>query len=95
MAAPGDVAYFAAMLERLRGRVPFSATSWWRTARRNADVGGHPQSRHLDGLGVDLVVDPGQDPDELLAVARSLGLHALDEGDHIHLQLYAPGQDRA
>jgi len=95
MAAPGDVAYFAAMLERLYQRLPYSVTSWWRTITRNAAVGGHPKSRHLDGLGVDAEPGPTHTTGELLAEAKKLGLHGVDEGDHVHLQLYAVGEDRA
>lgn len=95
MAAPGDVAYFAAMLERLYQRLPYSVTSWWRTIARNVKVGGESDSRHLDGLGIDAEPDPPHTTKELLDEARRLGLHGLDEGDHAHIQLYAKGQDRA
>lgn len=60
-------------------------TSWYRSPRANAAAGGHPASQHLLGLAADFV---GRDSGELVRRARSLGLIAVAEPDHIHLQLY-------
>jgi len=65
-------------------------TSWYRTPEHNADVGGAPRSQHLLGLGIDVVV-PEADRARALQVARFLGLVAIDEGNHIHIQRYEAG----
>lgn len=65
-----------------------SVTSWVRTTKRNTEVGGHPASQHLTGTAVDLVLDDFTRKEELLKAARKLNLIAIDEGDHIHIQLY-------
>jgi uncharacterized protein YcbK (DUF882 family) len=66
-----------------------SVTSWWRSPKRNAAVGGHANSLHKQGLGCDLVLDDmsSEKRTELVKMATDLGLRALDEGDHIHLQV--------
>lgn len=63
-----------------------SVTSWIRTRARNHKVGGMPHSLHMMGLAVDVVLDNETDTMLFLSKARSLGLIALDERDHIHLQ---------
>ena len=72
----------------LAQRHRFSETSGLRTAKRNKAVGGNKNSRHLLGLAVDVVLDDmGKGPREaLIADARRMGLVAVYEGDHIHLQ---------
>lgn len=64
-----------------------SVSSWIRTPERNKRVGGHPQSQHLTGTACDLVTDQVEDKQPLIEAATKLGLVALDEGDHIHIQL--------
>lgn len=64
-----------------------SVTSWWRSPARNKSVGGTRNSRHLMGLGVDLVPDVGESRAEVMATARKLGLQVVDEQDHIHIEL--------
>jgi hypothetical protein len=68
-----------------------SITSWWRTPFRNELVGGKPGSQHLIGMAVDLVLDPAIDQRDLLSLIRQLGLHYLEEGDHIHVQAWPAG----
>ena len=74
-------------LARLATTRRISVTSWWRTDRHNEKVGGLTNSRHLIGLGVDIVLDPGEDRAAVIADARELGLQVVDEGDHVHLEL--------
>jgi len=71
----------------LRTRFKFSVTSWGRTQARNTEVGGHVDSRHLSWEALDVVVEPPSDANELVRVAMKIGLRALDEGDHVHLQV--------
>jgi len=66
--------------------VPLSVTSWIRSPARNGIVGGHPDSYHLSALAVDVVPDNPADTDKIKARAARLGLKALNEGSHIHLQ---------
>lgn len=66
-------------------------TSWWRTPARNAAVGGHPESQHLIGTAADFVPIA---PSTYADIARALegaGLVVVDEGDHVHAQLFAGG----
>jgi hypothetical protein len=63
-----------------------SETSGFRTEKRNELVGGAPNSRHLVGLGRDIVPDDPSRTDDVCQAARRLGLWVLVEGDHIHLQ---------
>ena len=66
------------------------ATSWYRDARANKAVGGHPASQHLLGLGLD-VIGPQEVLDRLAIETRGEGLTAIDERSHLHLQLFPPG----
>lgn len=63
-------------------------TSWWRDPNLNADVGGSPESQHLFGLAVD-VTGPQQGFTQQLA--RQMGLTAVTEIDHLHLQYFPAG----
>jgi hypothetical protein len=64
-----------------------SVVSWWRTEIRNRAEGGIVDSRHLDGLGADLIPDATENRANIITTARSLGLQVVDEGDHIHIEL--------
>ena len=77
---------FLSLITTLRNRYPFSVTSWLRTPKRNKEVGGVANSRHLLGLAVDTVLDAEGDKPAFIADVGRLGLKALDEGDHIHVQ---------
>lgn len=66
------------------------ASSWYRDPEDNRRVGGHPQSQHLFGLGLDVV--GAQEVLERLAIeARGAGLTAIEERTHLHLQLFPAG----
>ncbi len=65
---------------------PFSVTSWLRSRRHNESVGGVKDSRHLLGLAVDVVFDPGVDTADFQLLATGLGLEVIVEGDHLHVQ---------
>lgn len=75
----------------LAGQPPIQATSYIRTPQRNAEVGGAPESQHLIGTALDVT-----GPTERFAdFARQLGLVVVDEGSHVHLQLFPAGGARA
>lgn len=77
---------FDAMVDFLAIVFQASVTSGRRTPSRNATVGGKENSRHLCGLGADFVPDLQRDRIPLIMAARRLGLDAIDEGDHIHVE---------
>ena len=70
----------------LQAEFEFSVTSWFRSKKRNKGVGGSDDSFHLCGLGIDCVLDLPDVKDLFVKRARRLGLDAIDEGDHIHLE---------
>ena len=79
---------FHDIVDTLHLRYQFSETSGHRTVVRNAAVGGHPNSRHLLGMAQDIVLDdmvPGLIA-LLTADAERMGIMAIYEGNHIHLQ---------
>lgn len=61
-------------------------TSTLRTPERNAQVGGVPNSQHLKGTAADFVV-PAPQRASFIQAARSQGFEAIDEGDHVHVEL--------
>lgn len=75
------------LLERFPQAVP---TSWWRSERRNLAVGGAPYSQHLLGWAVDFA-PPRHQNRELVRLANEIGLVGVDEGDHVHVQMYPAG----
>lgn len=63
-----------------------SVTSWLRSRKHNAQVGGVDDSRHLLGLAVDIVLDDMNERFSLQEKAKQLGLQVIIEGDHLHVQ---------
>lgn len=63
-----------------------SVTSWLRSRKHNAQVGGVGDSRHLLGLAVDIVLDNTNDTAEFQEFAKQVGLQVIVEGDHLHVQ---------
>lgn len=63
-----------------------SVTSWGRTEKRNAAVGGVPTSMHRQFLGADVVYDEPIAVDFAQQTARRFGLKVVRESDHDHLQ---------
>jgi hypothetical protein len=64
------------------------ATSWYRSDSENRRVGGHPESQHLFGFALDVV---SENPEYVVTSSRSLGLVAVDEIDHVHIQIFPAG----
>jgi len=63
-----------------------SVCSWGRTPKHNQDVGGVENSLHMLYLGCDVVLDDMFKNTVFEKDAGSLGLNAIFEGDHYHLQ---------
>jgi len=63
-----------------------SVTSWGRTEKRNHFVGGVPGSYHLTWQGIDAVLDDQKKDVDFEKDCTKLGLQAIYEGDHYHLQ---------
>jgi len=63
-------------------------TSGYRCEKRNRDVGGESNSRHLDGLAVDIRVYNSDNIEEIKTLAKKSGYFSrvYDEGDHIHIE---------
>lgn len=78
--------HFAAFSQLATEFPAVTMTSGARSAERNAQVGGQPNSQHLSGSAADYAVPANQKP-AFISRARQLGYQAIDEGDHIHLQL--------
>lgn len=70
----------------LGARWSFSVTSWGRTEKRNSFVRGKPGSLHLLWLAVDVVLDDQKKNIEFEKDADRVGLVAIYEQDHYHLQ---------
>jgi len=85
-AVPGLFRFF---LESVLGAVEISSvTSWWRSPVENFAVGGKPFSQHLIGFALDFTTP---DPRSALRQLANIGLVAVDEGDHVHVQLLQAG----
>lgn len=86
VASPANGNHYAAFSQLATEFPSVTMTSGVRSAERNAQVGGQPNSQHLTGTAADYTVPNNLKP-AFLSRARQLGYHAIDEGDHIHLQL--------
>src|SRR4029078_7043153 len=65
-------------------------TSTYRSAEHNSQVGGVPNSFHLQGRAIDIARRPGVNHAMIEAAYRRAGYHlleSLDEGDHRHFAL--------
>ena len=82
-----DAFWRFATLDRM---FPARLTSLYRDEESNRAVGGAPRSQHLLGLAGDWVVG-AEYRDAFIQVARFLGLVAIDEETHIHVQRYEAG----
>jgi len=70
----------------LRCRWSFSVTSWGRTEKHNKAVGGVDGSYHLLWLGLDVELDENKKNVTFEKDCSLVGIVALWEGDHYHLQ---------
>jgi hypothetical protein len=79
----GEFAEAVATYCLLRGG---SITSWGRSEKHNAAVGGVPGSAHRFFRGADVVYDAAAPLAARQTDALRLKLKLIDEGDHDHLQ---------
>lgn len=61
-------------------------SSLGRSPAHNREVGGVANSQHISGTAGDFVV-PQAERQQFIANARQQGFEAIDEGDHVHLEL--------
>lgn len=78
---------FVSGIYTLAVRYDFSITSWIRSSKRNKQVGGSQNSRHLLGLAVDIILDNPTDLRDFIKDAELLRLKVIDEKTHLHVQL--------
>lgn len=78
---------FCLHLRALAEQFNISVLSWWRTAKHNADVKGHPESFHLEGLAADLDPDDPADQQPIADAARALGLQVSLSKRGVHVEL--------
>lgn len=69
-------------------------TSYYRDPATNRQVGGARLSQHLVAVAGDFAGPPAE-RQHLAQHARQAGLIAVDEGTHLHLQLFPAGTLRA
>lgn len=67
-------------------RLSGSISSYGRTPKHNAKVGGVSQSAHQFWLGADVLYDAPVDAELARDTGRRLGLKVIRESDHDHLQ---------
>jgi len=67
-----------------------TVTSWWRSPRANRVAGGARESQHIFALALDLAGTRDQRR-EIMSAARRVGLVAVDEGSHVHVQAFPAG----
>lgn len=82
------VDWFVQTIYPLGRGLDVSVTSWQRTRSHNAEVGGADQSQHLLATAWDVA---GAGQNTFAARARDAGLVVVDEGTHVHVQLYPRG----
>lgn len=66
-----------------------SVTSWGRSLKRNAAVGGKRTSLHIPFLAVDVVLDEAERGQQFLEDCKSQGVEAFWDNDHFHVQVKA------
>lgn len=77
---------FLEIIDDIVSKFNGSVTSGRRSKKHNDDVGGHPNSRHLYGWAIDVVLDNPVDTLTFVAECERQGLKAINESDHIHVQ---------
>jgi uncharacterized protein YcbK (DUF882 family) len=84
--------YLVPRLNFLAERFPEARpTSWYRSRADNVRVGGAPQSQHRLGFAADFSPVRREDYQRLAGLARAVGLVAVVESDHVHVQTFLAG----
>ena len=78
---------FVQTIAVIKSHAEFSVTSWWRSEKKNIEVGGDPDSLHLVGLAVDVEPDTKKEWYRIIHWAKRLGLKYKEYPKHIHLQI--------
>ena len=70
---------FLLKLDRARevAQIPFKINSAWRSAEKNQEVGGKPNSSHLKGLAVDISVTDSRSRFIVLKALIQVGFHRI------------------
>ena len=77
---------FLEKIDDIVSRFNGSITSWRRSKKHNDEIGGHPNSRHLYGWAVDVVLDNSEDTLSFINECERQRLKAINESSHIHVQ---------
>jgi len=86
---------FQSLVTEFESIVPCSEVSGLRTLARNKQVGGSPNSAHLDGLAIDLILDDKSKVSHALSVAvrlRFFGIEWDARNEHLHLDMHPTGR---
>lgn len=78
---------FCLAVRSLTEQFNVSVISWWRSEKHNADLKGHPESFHLQGLAADLDPDDPADQQPIADEARALGLQVSLSKRGVHVEL--------
>lgn len=78
---------FCLAVRSLTEQFNVSVISWWRSKKHNADLKGHPESFHLEGLAADLEPDDPADLAPMTTEARALGLQVSPGARTLHVEL--------
>ena len=81
-----DLVSFCAIVHTIVIRNKGSVTSWIRSAKHNAAVGGVPNSLHLLGAAVDIVFDDPAGESQAIAEFTAAHIHTYKETDHLHAE---------
>ncbi len=82
--------FVSRLLPLIQLSLPLVPTSWFRTANKNRDVGGDPESQHLFGLALD--VDGSEEAlRRAFVAARRVGLFPVMGAGFLHVQLFPEG----
>lgn len=70
---------FLLKLDRARevAQIPFKINSAWRSAEKNKEVGGKPNSSHLKGLAVDISVTDSRSRFIIFKALMQVGFHRI------------------
>ena len=82
--------YWRAVRVLFRFGSQVGVSSWFRSPELNRAEGGDDESQHLFALAWD-VVAPARLLADVAHAARAAGLIAVQERDHVHLQLFPKG----